>query len=299
MSKIIDLHQVDTFTDKIFGGNPAGVVTNADGLSDEQMLKIAREMNLSETAFVSTSTFPDADVKLRYFTPSCEVDFCGHATVGALYELAKLKMYGLGGHRQNAIRVETNIGALDMSVVLDDDNQPRVSFVAPAVKMEAYSLQGAAFVEKFGIPATSLKKDGKILIDRHLNYLYIPIASLKQLGELQFDFMRIRQQFADEKIVVFCLFTNQTMQAGSDLHTRGLAPLVGIEEDPFTGSMQAGLVQAAKENSLIGLRQQKVIVEQGDFIGRPGQAEVNFSINNNELSVTANAVQVFSTKMEV
>lgn len=299
MSKIIDLHQVDAFTDKLFGGNPAGVVTNAEGLIDEQMLAIAREMNLSETAFVSTPSLPSADVKLRYFTPSCEVDFCGHATVGALYQLAKLKMYDLGGNGQSDVRVETNIGVLDMSVTTASDVQPRVSFVAPPVEMEDYGLQGAEFTEKFGIPAAALKEDSQISIDRHLNYLYIPIDSLKKLGDLQFDFGRIRRQFAAEKIVVFCLFTDQTAEENSDLHARGLAPLVGIEEDPFTGSMQAGLVRAAQQNSLIDPRQQKVIVEQGDFIGRPGQAEVNFNINNNEMSVTANAVQVFSTRMEI
>ena len=87
----IKIKQVDAFTDIPFGGNPAGVVTDAAGLSDELKQKIAREMNLSETAFVSPSKV--ADFKVQFFTPRFEVDLCGHATIGtfsALYEEGKL-----------------------------------------------------------------------------------------------------------------------------------------------------------------------------------------------------------------
>lgn len=95
--KIIDLHQVDAFTDKLFGGNPAGVVTNADGLTEEEMQKIAREMNLSETAFVLKPTQDGADVRLCFYTPPGDrIKFCGHATIGTLFQLAQLNLYGLG-----------------------------------------------------------------------------------------------------------------------------------------------------------------------------------------------------------
>jgi predicted PhzF superfamily epimerase YddE/YHI9 len=83
------------------------------------------------------------------------------------------------------------------------------------------------------------------------------------------------------------------------LHARGLAPLIGIDEDPFTGSMQAGLIHAAKQNDFIEFSQQKIIVEQGNFLGRPGFAEINHDMDTDELFVTASAVQVFSTKLEV
>src|SRR5581483_3751660 len=132
--KTTDIHQVDAFTDQLFGGNPAGVVTNADQLTDEEMVKIAREMNLSETAFVLQPT-GEADVKLRFFTPAAaEIKFCGHATVGALFQLAQLSMFGLGKSGDNAVRVETNAGVLNMSVLNEKAQVPRVSFGAPAVK---------------------------------------------------------------------------------------------------------------------------------------------------------------------
>lgn len=295
MPKIIDLHQVDAFTDKIFGGNPAGVVTNADGLGDGQMLAIAREMNLSETAFVLQTTSPEADLKLRYFTPTSEVKFCGHATVGALYQLAQLNMFGLGS-APRAIKVETNIGVLSMATVSGESGQTKIAFTAPEVDLQEYNLQGEEFAKKFGISPDTLVKNAKVLIDRNLNYLYIPATSLKKLGELQFNFGQIRQQFAGEGIVVFCLYTNETFGDDSHLHARGLAPLVGIDEDPFTGSMQAGLVRAAQHNSLINQQQQTITVEQGNFIGRPGFAEIK---QNGGLTIIANAAHVFSTKLDI
>jgi PhzF family phenazine biosynthesis protein len=76
--------QDDVFTREKFAGNPAGVILNADGLTDFEMQKIARELNNSETAFVFSPHSGDHDAWVRFFTPTCEVPSCGHATVAAL-----------------------------------------------------------------------------------------------------------------------------------------------------------------------------------------------------------------------
>ena len=75
------VYQVDAFTKEKFKGNPAGVVINADGLTEAEMQKIARELNNSETAFLFSPTSPDHDVWIRFFTPTIEVPVCGHATI--------------------------------------------------------------------------------------------------------------------------------------------------------------------------------------------------------------------------
>jgi trans-2,3-dihydro-3-hydroxyanthranilate isomerase len=129
--------------------------------------------------------------------------------------------------------------------------------------------------------------------------VYVPAASIKLLGAQTFDFSRIREKFANEKIVVFCLLTNETIEHQSDLHARGLAPNIGIDEDPFTGSMQAGLVHAAKQNGYITPNKERIVTEQGNFIGRPGFAVIDHDVTNGEVHVTASAAQVFSTKLEI
>ena len=299
--KLIDLHQVDAFTDTLFGGNPAGVVTNADNLTNDEMEKIAREMNLSETAFVFAPTSDKADVMLRYFTSGMvELDFCGHATIAAVYELARLGMYGLDTKNKTAkIRVENGAGILDMTVSRNKSNDIRVEFIAPAVNMQPYHLQGKSFADQFGIPSEVVLPDSSILIDTVLNYMYIPIVSLSQLGDLQFDLAKISQNFQADNIIAFCLYTAETFDSKANLHTRVTCPLLGLAEDPFTGSTQSGLIHAAKKTGVVDEAKTVITTEQGHFMKRPSSVQITHEVVHDVVTVVASAVQVFSTKMEI
>lgn len=289
----LDLHQVDAFASELFGGNPAGVVTNADGLTDEQMQKIAREMNLSETAFVLTPTTKDADIRLRYFTPTTEVDFCGHATIGTLFELARLKLYGLGKSGESKVTVETPASTLDMWSTVTGDNVT-VSYNMPLPVMEPFRLQGEALAKALGIPAKALLPDATALVNTALNDIFIPIASPQVLGDLVFDFVHIRDQFATEKFVVFGFFAK-----GNDgLDVRGVATFVGVDEDPFTGRIQAGLVATAKACGVVANNQKEIVTRQGQFIGRPGEALVTIDAKTGITKVSASAKHVFSTVLD-
>src|SRR4030081_4118356 len=89
MTRKIQVHQVDAFTRERFTGNPAGVVLNADGLSEAQMLAIARELNNADTAFILAPENSEYGVRARFFTPRTEVGFVGHATVAVHYVLSR------------------------------------------------------------------------------------------------------------------------------------------------------------------------------------------------------------------
>src|SRR5258705_6931247 len=89
MTRKIQVHQVDAFTRDRFTGNPGGVVLNADGLSEAQMLAIARELNNADTAFILAPDNSEYGVRARFFTPRTEVGFVGHATVAAHYVLSR------------------------------------------------------------------------------------------------------------------------------------------------------------------------------------------------------------------
>ena len=82
--------QVDVFTDRVFGGNPLAVFPDPEGLADDELRAIASEKNLSETTFVFPPTLPDAAARVRIFTPSRELPFAGHPTIGTAYVLATL-----------------------------------------------------------------------------------------------------------------------------------------------------------------------------------------------------------------
>jgi len=95
MSREVGVLQVDAFTGRAFTGNPAGVVLDAEGLDETAMLRIAREMSVSETAFLLPPTGASADLRLRWFSPQCEVDLCGHATVAAFHAALEPASCGL------------------------------------------------------------------------------------------------------------------------------------------------------------------------------------------------------------
>ena len=110
MTRKIQVHQVDAFTRERFTGNPAGVVLNADGLSESQMLAIAREINNSDTAIILAPDNSEHGMRARFFTPRTEVGFVGHATVAAHYVLSR---------RNSAprhVRQKSKAGVVDIEV---------------------------------------------------------------------------------------------------------------------------------------------------------------------------------------
>ena len=295
--KHIPLHQTDAFTDTLFCGNPAGVAFDADSLSTTEMENIAREMNLSETAFVLKPTADNADCKLRYFTSGkAEIKFCGHATVAALYEMGRAGEYGMAEPGTYALKIETNAGVLPMSVIKKSAADITVQFSAPNVQLEEYANDLSAFAKRLGIPPAALDQTKPVMIDRNLNYIYMAASSLKALGDLDFSFQHIIDTFREENIVVFCLLVAETVDAANTVHMRGLAPLVGVPEDPFTGSAQAGMATYARQNAMVDQSLHTLKVEQGHFIGRPGCAAIAVPRTANDpYLITGQAVHVFST----
>lgn len=297
--KKIQIHQTDSFTAQLFGGNPAGVVFDADKLTDEEMKNIAGEMNLSETAFILEPTQIGANVRLRYFTAGrAEIKFCGHATVASLFEIGRAGRFDTKDPGQYKLNVETNVGILPMEIVKKSDLDIAIRFTAPEVKLENYKLQHNEFAKRFGIPASVISKQYPIMVDRNLNYIYLGINSLKELGALKFNFQQIIDNFNEDDDILFCLLTPETFEKENTLHARGLAPLVGIPEDPFTGSMQAGLATYALINKMIPEGLQQIKTEQGHFMQRPGFALIDLpSKNNNSFVITGKAVHVFTAEM--
>ncbi len=111
MPSTVQIHQVDAFTQVRFTGNPAGVVLNADALSDVEMLAIARELNNADTAFVLKADGDDHDLRVRFFTPRTEAAFVGHATVAAHYVLSS-RTNGAGGR----LRQKSRAGIVEIEV---------------------------------------------------------------------------------------------------------------------------------------------------------------------------------------
>src|SRR5215470_13967236 len=127
----IRFHTLDVFTTRRFGGNPLAVVLDADELSDEQMLKIAREFNLSETIFVCRPKDKASSASVRIFFPTGEMPFAGHPTVGCAILLAEMK-HKAGCSFETEIRLEEVAGLVPVKVSRIGDI-PRGMLTAPVV----------------------------------------------------------------------------------------------------------------------------------------------------------------------
>ncbi|WP_222919769.1 PhzF family phenazine biosynthesis protein [Natrinema sp. SYSU A 869] len=255
--------QVDAFTDEPHTGNPAGVVPDADGLSADQMQAIAAEMAVSETAFLRSSE--TADHRIRYFTPTQEVDLCGHATIGTF---AHLRDEGL---EPGTTTLETNVGTLEIEVEEDGtvwmtQDEPTIrevdigyDRVADALGVDRAALKGASDDIPLAVASTGLP------------FLITPITYLSDVGDAEPDMDAVDALTDNVDATGVYLFTFDALEAESTVHGRMFAPGAGVPEDPVTGTA-SGAVSAyldrfgAFDDDL----PEELRLEQGHYIDRPG-----------------------------
>lgn len=275
----VKIKQVDAFTVEPFGGNPAGVVTDANGLSDELKQKIAKEMNLSETAFVSRSEV--ADFKVQFFTPNAEVDLCGHATIATfatLYEEGKLD------HSKAIFYQETKAGVLAVEV---EKAAEKVVFMmtqaAPQLARVEFSRADIAAV--LGLGADDLLETPPMKVSTGLWWLVVGVKSLAKLSHAHPDFAAIEAMSKEYGVVGFIPFCLDTVEPDRSFHMRAFCPLVGINEDPVCGTGNGCAAAYIAAHDLIAIDgEANLIGEAGIEVSRPGY--VNISVSKSEGKVS-------------
>lgn len=211
----LPIYQVDAFTDKLFGGNPAAVVPLKTWLSDDLMQKIAFENNLSETAFfvVTENRF-----SIRWFTPTVEVNLCGHATLATAYVIFNVLKYA-----QNIIEFESKSGIL------------KVSKKGTWLELD-FPAQAIAVAEA---PEGLLEGIGKkpLEIYRASDDFVLIYKSQKDIEDISPDFSTLKQVKARGVIV-----SARAKSKKFDFVSRFFGPAAGVNEDPVTGSAHTKLV---------------------------------------------------------
>jgi len=293
----IHIQQWDAFADQPFKGNPAAVVCRAEGLSDDLMQKIAREMNLSETAFVTSSLLPVHRFRYRWFTPANEVDFCGHATLAATFALCDQEMIELPDRGSVAFNVEAKIGTLTLTVDSEQGRAKSVWIGAPIPDFDSYEGQPLwDFLAALGLGVADLDPtlEPWAAHDRHM--LFLPLKSLKLLGNLEPDFKKLAKLAADTGLSVapFCL---ETIEPDHRVHLRFFAPAYGIDEDPVTGAANSPLGVLLFRQGVLAqdINPCEYVAEQGDFVNRPGRVSVK--VHHRDGSPTA--VEIGGTASKV
>jgi PhzF family phenazine biosynthesis protein len=282
MKKIDDVFQIDAFTNEPFMGNSAGVVF-ADDLIDEEMQLIARELNVSETAFISRSD--KADFNLRWFTPKVEVKLCGHATIASMHYLAEL----------GKINSDSVVTFNTLSGILNCKRKNDLYYLdLPTPTIEIFKGNKEEILKALSLKDESINIEHPFLITDK-SYLFIQVRSLEELKKITPDFHSLRRLTEQKKeFEAVTVFTTYTFEDTNSAHLRFFAPAFGIDEDPVTGSANGPLLPVLIELEQINkdTEGKTFIFEQGDFIGRKGRVFVTYSQNENKLSIAGNAITV-------
>ncbi|MFJ8669953.1 PhzF family phenazine biosynthesis protein [Streptomyces sp. NPDC093600] len=214
---------VDAFTDRPFSGNPAGVLLLDSFPDDHWLQKVAAEVNLSETAFAHPlPAGGEADWALRWFTPTTEVDMCGHATLATAHVLHTT------GAATGTVRFAARCGVL--SATAEEDGTITMDFpTSPVTPVPVPDgLEKALGVEVVSVHDTAA----------HIGDLVVELRDEETVRSVRPDFAALAH-LSDRGVIVTA--AAQRPERGYDFVSRGFFPGVGIDEDPVTGSAHTAL----------------------------------------------------------
>jgi len=295
MSRSVRVFQVDAFTRERFTGNPAGVVLDADSLSDAEMQSLAREMNNGDTAFVLQPDGDDHDVRLRFFTPRKEAGFVGHATIAVH---AVLRALG----RAPAPRQKQSTGIVQVEVESGDGGY--ISITQPPAPLRA-DIDAAQLDE--ALQALGLSHDD--LLAEHppaiagsgSTRLLLAVRDGSVLAKLRPDQQRLAALSPLIGAAGYFIFTQRPSLPDCDTEARMFCPALGIAEDPVSGNAHGMLgVYLLQQHALPRGDVIRFAGAQGHHLQRPGRVEVELRLHQGALQsvrIRGQAVIVFETRV--
>ena len=275
---------LDVFTGQRFTGNPLAVVLDAEGLDGARMQSIAREFNLSETVFVLPPSDPAHRAKLRIFTPMAELPFAGHPTVGTAVLLNRIEQ------ASREIVVEEGIGPVRCAVEAIDADRGRARFELARLPAEA-----GGVAQRRAIAAALALDESDIGFERFVParwsagvvFTFVPISGLDAMRRCRANLTYWTAGFGEGDGNGAFLFCRETVDAGHAFHARMFAPLMGVPEDPATGSAAAAFAGLLKHSGDVHDGVHDIDIEQGYEMGRPSLIRLSMTVRNGQLVAAA------------
>lgn len=247
--------QVDVFSARAMGGNPVAVVHGADRLTDQQMAAFARWTNLSETTFLLTPTHDDADYRLRIFTPSGELPFAGHPTLGSCHAWRSTRESNRSSDRYVQ---ECAVGLI--TVRQDED---RLAFAAPPLLRSGEVDDETLFEVCRGLRLDPDAVAAAEWIDNGPGWVGLLLDDAESVLTIRPDLSALTHAVG--------VVAPQEPGRDSAFEVRAFAPGLGLREDPVTGSLNAGLAQWLIGS---GRAPSRYVAAQGTVLGRHGRVHV-------------------------
>ena len=269
--KTINVFHYDAFTNKPNKGNPAGIVLEADGLTEEEMQIIAEKVGYNETTFVLSSEV--GDIRMRYFTPGFEMDLCGHGTVGTLYALRKK---GLLEEKSN-LTIETKAGILPIQIGVNENGETFIKMRQAAPQFKEFTGSKEELAHSIGLEVNDLDVSLPIVYGSTGNWtVIVPIKNLDACERMKPNnaaFPSVLKEIPNASIHPICL---ETYDEQAQMHGRHFSSAyAGTIEDPVTGTA-SGVMGAYYAMYLEKDfdHEMELIVEQGQEIHKDGRVTV-------------------------
>ncbi len=260
---------VDVFTRVPLEGNPLAVFPDSGGIGSDMMQRIAKELNLSETVFIEPAKLTGCAIAFRIFTPSREMLFAGHPTVGGSFVAMD---EGIVGRDSETFVVEEKIGPIAVRVERDD--APMIWLTTPRIAFEK-SYDPVSCANALGIDARELLDISPQVVSAGNPTLFIGVKSKSEVDRARLNndaFLKLKS--ADDS---FCVFVFAPTPDGA--YSRMFAPDHGIVEDPATGSATGPLAAFMKQHDLLpGGGKERFVSEQGTKMGRRSLLYFQFSL---------------------
>ena len=288
-------YTLDVFTTNRFAGNPLAVITDGDGLSDDAMLAVAREMNLSETVFVQKPTEDEALARLRIFTTREELKLAGHPVIGTWFLLAAL---GVVPAQEGGVHVlqQTGAGVLPVEIRFKDGRPQRVTMTQKDAAFRPAKLNKKALAAALGLTVKDF--DPKLepeYVSTGIFNLMVPLRNRAALSKIVMNMVALRTLLGKNGTMAYCFACGDNGKAFS----RGMLPWE-LYEDAGTGSAAGALGAYLVKHSRLSAAHTLNIL-QGEEMGRPCHIEVEVTQSGKKLvpRVSGAAVKVFEGTIQI
>ena len=275
---------VDVFTAAPFQGNPVAVILDAADLSTAQMQQIANWTNLSETTFIVPTTMDGADYHVRIFTPSAELPFAGHPTIGTAHALLEAKMIEA---KDGTLTQQCRVGLVTLKVTHAADGARWISFDLPKPKFTA--LDKDQIEELESILGTPLDPHNPpYVVDVGPRWVVAQLPTAQAVLDSTPDMQQMKLQDTRDKQTGVVIFGGHGSGAQAQIEVRAFAPAHDIDEDPVCGSGNGCVAAYIRHTGQITKFGGTFLATQGAAVGRAGI--IQHTISESTIQIGGNAI---------
>ena len=266
------------------------------------MLSIAKEMNLSETAFLFP-TDNNTEYELRFFTTTEEVDLCGHATIASFFLLGKKRLIK-GSNDVKIVRQKTKAGILPVELFFSNNNvekvmmtQKKPEFISIIENIEILAKVMGINIEDIGINSFQVVPE---IVSTGLKDIMLPVKSLKILKSISPNTEKLKEYCKSLDAIGIHAFTLETEEKDSTVACRNFAPLVGIDEESATGTSNGAMGAYLVKNNILQFESDITMVsEQGHYMGRPSKIIIKIEGTREDFIVKVGGAALINTEDKI